>query len=132
MAYTITSECIDCDRCQFVCPTKAIQLVGNQYRIDSSLCNNCVGDYSTPQCWAVCPTNTGCIPVVTPVVSHPSQLPSDYWEKWFSTYNRIMVQLHKAQHSEYWEQWFDLYSQKLKTLMQQNVLQNSSPPSIVH
>jgi DNA-binding transcriptional regulator YiaG/NAD-dependent dihydropyrimidine dehydrogenase PreA subunit len=59
MSYTIPNmSCIGCDKCRPQCPTGAIKLENNEYWIDPSLCNNCEGFYSKPQCVEVCPTNT--------------------------------------------------------------------------
>lgn len=113
MAYVITSKCISCDRCYVQCPTGAIEKVGQRYMIEPSLCNNCDGHYNLPLCAATCPTNGGCVPNIIegnctkPVFANSS---SEYWESWFSTYNRLVAQLHRAKQSTYWYQWFDKYS----------------------
>jgi ferredoxin len=62
MSYTITSECIVCDRCRVECPTHAISFNHGILLIDPTTCNHCLGYYGTPQCAAVCPTNSGCVP----------------------------------------------------------------------
>ena len=119
MTYTITNQCIGCDRCLSACPEGAIQKTEINYWIDSSLCNNCVGHYSVAQCAAACPTNQGCIPGASTVFSQTTFTNSgDYWERWFDTYNHLITRLHKAKHSAYWEQWFDVYSQKVSALIQ--------------
>jgi Fe-S-cluster-containing hydrogenase component 2 len=115
MAYIITNQCIQCvsvatpnqSRCQSQCPTQAIQYNGQNYWIDPTLCNNCVGHYSVPQCAAACPTNGGCIPDIP-----------EYWDRWFVKYNQLVARLQLAQQAEYWEQWFDTYSQRLKEQIQ--------------
>ncbi len=57
MPYTIpNTSCVGCDNCRPQCPTGAIKIENNKYWIDPSLCNNCEGFYSKPQCLAVCPT----------------------------------------------------------------------------
>jgi ferredoxin len=128
MTYTITNQCIGCDRCLSACPTGAIQKEETQFWIDSSLCNNCVGFYSVAQCAAACPTNQGCIPGATTVFSQLGLTATgEYWERWFDTYNRLVARLHRTQHSTYWEQWFDVYSQKVATLIQANVEAGSTP-----
>ena len=108
MAYQITANCIDCNRCRVLCPTGAIKTNQQGLYIDSSLCNDCVGYYGTPQCAAVCPTNLGCVPTTEN---------SDYWENWFVRYERLLKKLHAGQQNQYWETWFDTYSQKLSTLI---------------
>lgn len=107
MPYLITSQCIGCSRCQPVCPTGAVKLNAGQFWIDHSLCNSCQGTYSMPQCVATCPTNGGCIPDT-----------HDYWEHWFSAYNRMVSRLRGAtRNPDYWEHWFDTYSQHVATLL---------------
>lgn len=122
MAYLITSQCLECDRCQSVCPTGAIQRDGEHYWIDAAACNNCDGDYGVPQCWAGCPTNDGCIPdaaTASRYYSGFSDTPTDnYWDSWFATYNQRVSRLRAAKHSEYWQQWFDAYAQKVSKLGQ--------------
>lgn len=122
MAYIITSQCISCDRCVVQCPTGAIKKVGERYTIDPNLCNNCVGHYSVPLCAATCPTNDGCVPdVVALNCNHPvlANGSTEYWDSWFSTYNRLVAQLHKAKQSGYWYQWFDRYSQAVSQHLSQ-------------
>lgn len=122
MSYTITNQCIACDRCLSSCPTSAITREGTHYSIASDLCNNCTGYYSVAQCAAVCPTNQGCIPGATIVFNQPVLISSgDYWERWFDTYNRMVERLRKAKQTAYWEQWFDVYSQRVSTLIQARV-----------
>ncbi len=100
MPYKITSDCISCNLCQSVCPNGAIKTVNGNLWIDSELCTNCANTiYTVPQCKAVCPTSNGC-----------HKQPTDYWESWFQTYNRVRAKLTKKQ--DYWENWFNLYSQK--------------------
>ncbi|MBF1999405.1 MAG: 4Fe-4S binding protein [Synechococcales cyanobacterium C42_A2020_086] len=108
MAYTITSQCVGCDRCYSQCPTGAIQRVDQQYWINPTLCNSCVGHYSVPQCAASCPTNSGCIPDA-----------DEYWTRWFARYSHLVSRL-RSPHSQsaYWEHWFDVYSDRLKAQFQ--------------
>lgn len=112
MTYMITSQCIECHRCESLCPTGAITRNEQQYQINSERCNDCVGHYSVPQCWAVCPTNGGCIPSLA--IVRPSlavQPAGDYWNTWFTTYNRLVSQLKAPPAADYWQHWFDTYSQ---------------------
>ncbi|HEY9624433.1 MAG TPA: 4Fe-4S dicluster domain-containing protein [Crinalium sp.] len=126
MAYTITSQCIACDRCRSVCPTNAVKRDGTSFWIDINLCNNCVNAYSVPQCWASCPTDTGCMSFMSGVTAVASQKPSsqteqhsaDYWESWFTTYDRMVSRLRTAKRSEYWQQWFDAYAKVLSKQLQ--------------
>jgi Fe-S-cluster-containing dehydrogenase component len=128
MTYTITSQCIGCDRCFSACPETAIQKEGTKFWIDPTRCNNCVGHYSVPQCVATCPTNQGCIPGASDVFKQIALANSgDYWERWFNTYDRLITRLHKAKHSAYWEQWFDVYSQKVSTLIQAQAEAGATP-----
>jgi Fe-S-cluster-containing dehydrogenase component len=131
MSYTITSQCIECSRCVSACPTSAIKHDGDRHWIDSTLCNNCVGFYSVAQCVAACPTNHGCIPGLTSAVNHPSLLKSsDYWERWFATYERLVFGLHDSKRSPYWQNWFDAYSTKLSTLLHSHQAVNRQPSTV--
>lgn len=117
MTYTITNNCIGCDRCVPQCPTGAISRQGQAYWINPKLCNNCTGFYSVPQCQAVCPTNSG--------ISRLSSIASlskgnEYWDSWFNTYERLVTKLNNAQQPSYWEQWFNTYSHQLKKVIQAN------------
>ena len=60
MALKITSDCINCDVCEPVCPNEAISAGDDIYIINPSLCTECVGHYDTPQCVDICPVD--CIP----------------------------------------------------------------------
>ena len=109
MGHQITTNCINCDRCRPLCPTGAIQTNNHQgLYIDSSLCNDCTGHYGTPQCASVCPTNQGCVSI------HNTE---DYWENWFSRYERLVKNLKNGEKTHYWETWFDTYSEKLSSLI---------------
>lgn len=117
MTYTITNQCIGCDRCLSVCPTGAVQFDGKRYWIESDLCNHCLSYYNVAQCAAICPTNYGCITVTTQGLTPAKHLtPNDYWERWFSTYNSRIARLRSRQKNSYWERWFDSYSKQLTQL----------------
>lgn len=60
MALIITSECINCDVCEPVCPNEAISAGDDIYVINPDLCTECVGHHSMPQCVEICPVD--CIP----------------------------------------------------------------------
>lgn len=61
MSLKISSECINCDVCEPVCPNKAISLGVDYYEIDPTLCTECVGHFDEPQCSLICPVE--CIAV---------------------------------------------------------------------
>jgi Fe-S-cluster-containing dehydrogenase component len=112
MTYIITSQCIGCRRCESICPTRAITQNDQSYQINSERCNDCVGSYAVPQCWAACPTHGGCIPSMA-ILPRSAFTSEDYWERWFNTYNLVVSRLKANQPSEYWQCWFDRYSQIL-------------------
>jgi ferredoxin len=56
----ITTQCINCDVCEPVCPNEAIFQGEEIYQIDPARCTECVGHFDTPQCREVCPVD--CIP----------------------------------------------------------------------
>lgn len=119
MAYTITPQCIGCDRCQSLCPTGAIQTIDGVHHINPDRCNNCTGFYTVPQCWSACPTNAGCISVGV------AATPGDYWDTWFNQYNHRVARLRTARQAPYWQQWFNAYSQKLSAMIQSHTHQPS-------
>jgi ferredoxin len=55
MAYMITDECIMCGACEAECPNEAISEGDDTYVIDPDKCTECVGFFSTQQCYEVCP-----------------------------------------------------------------------------
>ncbi|QZZ18657.1 4Fe-4S binding protein [Leptothermofonsia sichuanensis E412] len=114
MTYIITSQCIECHRCESVCPTGAITRNEQQYQINSERCNDCVGHYTVPQCWAICPTNGGCIPDLASLPrSLAGNASSDYWDNWFTTYEFLISRLKGSQQTAGWQRWFEIYSQAL-------------------
>jgi len=120
MTYTITSQCIGCQRCLSACPTGAIQTDGTKFWIEIDRCNHCVGAYQISQCWAVCPTNEGCVPLSTSIaavtLTSRSEASEDYWESWLATHTRMIAHLQASKQSPYWRHWFDAYSRALKGL----------------
>ncbi|MGK7887746.1 MAG: DUF362 domain-containing protein [Leptolyngbyaceae cyanobacterium] len=119
MSYTITSQCIGCDRCRSNCPTDAIQTNGQSYWIDASQCDGCQSFFTVAQCWAVCPTNNGCEFWLEGAMARANaQLASGggYWDSWFAKYAALVKRLKLSQTSEYWHAWFDAYSSKLANL----------------
>ncbi|MGA7937246.1 MAG: 4Fe-4S binding protein [Kovacikia sp.] len=119
MTYIITSQCIECHRCESSCPTGAIIQNEQQYQINSERCNDCVGHYAVPQCWAVCPTNGGCLPTGAALPRSQVIEPApDYWDTWFDTYNRLLSRLNVNHSSDYWQRWFKTYSQVLAKQLQ--------------
>jgi Fe-S-cluster-containing dehydrogenase component len=114
MTYIITNQCIACHRCESICPTGAITQNEQQYQINSERCNDCVGYYAVPQCWASCPTSGGCVSnlAIPPRATSPKSS-SDYWDNWFNHYDRLVTRLKANHSSDYWQRWFDTYSQSL-------------------
>ena len=128
MTYAITQTCIRCERCLSTCPTGAIVTDGSAFWIDSDRCNQCEGTYGVPQCWAVCPTNTGCISLeLSPIklsslkqtLTACSEGSRDYWEAWFARYARLVGHLPAFKEPQYWQHWFDRYAEILLRLQAQ-------------
>ena len=64
MAYQIVaSQCTVCGACEFECPNAAIKLKRDMYVINADKCQECVGNYDTPQCATVCPMPGTCVPM---------------------------------------------------------------------
>ena len=57
MALMINEDCILCDACVSECPNEAISEGDPIYKIDPSLCTECVGFFDEPQCVEVCPVD---------------------------------------------------------------------------
>ncbi|EPE38010.1 ferrodoxin [Candidatus Photodesmus katoptron] len=55
MALLITKKCVNCDMCYLECPNQAISMDDKISQIDPTLCTECKGFYSTPNCQSVCP-----------------------------------------------------------------------------
>ncbi len=117
MSYIINRECIDCNRCLVQCPTKAIQKVEGHLTIDKNICNDCVGYHGTPQCAAVCPTNSAC-----QVSFNSEHFANNYWSSWFERYNYIIKRLKTNQQPQYWQEWFNNYSQRLTNLISSSTI----------
>lgn len=63
MAYKITDDCISCGACEPECDiNQAISEGETVYVIDPDKCTECVGNYDSPRCAAVCPIDDCCIP----------------------------------------------------------------------
>lgn len=76
MALIITDECINCDVCEPECPNGAISQGEEIYKIDVSLCTECVGHYNEPQCIEVCPVD--CIITNPDRIESKEQLQAKY------------------------------------------------------
>jgi ferredoxin len=56
----ISSTCTACSACEPESPNVAIREKGGTYVIDPKKCTECIDQYDSPQCQAVCPVD-GCI-----------------------------------------------------------------------
>ena len=123
MTYTITNDCIACQRCLSSCPTSAIETDGSTFWINVNRCNQCQDSHGVAQCWAVCPTNEGCVPLATGAtavnLNAVSENSTDYWNAWFANYSHMVARLKASKQPRYWHQWFDLYAQSLQNLRNQ-------------
>ena len=57
MALKIIDSCINCDVCEDKCPNQAISMGEDIFEISSSLCTECVGHFTEPQCQVFCPVD---------------------------------------------------------------------------
>jgi ferredoxin len=76
MALLITSDCINCDVCEPVCPNQAISMGPSIYQIDPQRCTECVGHFEEAQCVTVCPV--ACIPKDPAHVESAAELLAKY------------------------------------------------------
>ncbi len=118
MTYTITDQCIACEKCLSNCPTSAITKNNNgKFSINPNLCNDCSGSYGVAQCLAGCPTFNGCTPSISSLIKSAQTTTSNYWDNWFATYERLTSRLKAKKETKYWQDWFNTYSQKLDLLL---------------
>jgi len=78
MAYKITEDCISCGACDMECANGAIAEGTGIFVIDPYKCTECVGNFESPQCAAVCPVDA-CVPDPEHPESHEELL-----AKWHS------------------------------------------------
>ena len=117
MTYNISNQCIACENCLPHCPTGAINKNSDgKFFIDSHLCNDCVGFYGFAQCTAACPTFNGCVPTISSLIKS-CQTSTNYWDNWFTTYERLTFRLKAKKETRYWQNWFNTYSRKLELLL---------------
>jgi ferredoxin len=76
MALMITTQCINCDVCEPVCPNSAISAGAEIYEIDPQHCTECAGHFAEPQCRLVCPVD--CIPLDPRHRETPEELLAKY------------------------------------------------------
>lgn len=57
MALIITSDCINCVRCEAECPNEAISPGEEIFVIDPAKCTECVGYFDKSQCVEACPAD---------------------------------------------------------------------------
>ena len=64
MALQIVMDlCTACGDCEPVCPTNSIAPFKGLFKIESSTCTECEGDFDTPQCLDVCMEDDCIIPL---------------------------------------------------------------------
>jgi ferredoxin len=64
MALQIVMDlCTACGDCESVCPTNSILPFKGLFKIESSTCTECEGDFDTPQCLDVCMEDDCIIPL---------------------------------------------------------------------
>ena len=61
MAYKITEDCISCGACEAECANEAIYEGDGIYVINPERCTECVGNFESPRCAAIC-TMDACVP----------------------------------------------------------------------
>lgn len=71
MALRITTDCIVCGACDYVCANDAITPSTSAYSIIAARCTECVGEFDSPRCVVVCPVD--CIFPAAPDQGHPSE-----------------------------------------------------------
>ena len=55
--------CTACSDCEADCPTASIRKKKGVYIINPDTCTECEGDYKTPKCVSLCPTDNCIVPL---------------------------------------------------------------------
>lgn len=74
MALKIIDSCVNCWACEPLCPSQAILEAKPHFRIDTSRCTECLGDYADPQCASICPIEGAIVNQMNEPLNPPGSL----------------------------------------------------------
>lgn len=78
MALEIIESCVNCWACEPLCPSKAIVAAAPpqspHFTIDADQCTECVGDFATAQCAAICPVEGAIVNELNEALNPPGSL----------------------------------------------------------
>ncbi len=74
MAVDITAACINCWACQPLCPVGAIVEAQPHFRVITSQCTECEGEYAEPQCASICPVEGAILDALGNPINPPGSL----------------------------------------------------------
>lgn len=74
MALSIIESCVNCWACVDVCPNDAIVEAKPHFQIDDRKCTECLGDFTDPQCAAICPIEGAIINELGDALNPPGSL----------------------------------------------------------
>lgn len=74
MALEIIETCVNCWACAPLCPSQAIVEARPHFLIDADKCTECLGDFATPQCAAICPIEGAIVNELNEPLNPPGSL----------------------------------------------------------
>lgn len=89
MALEIIETCVNCWACLPLCPSKAIVEAKPHFLIDTDKCTECLGDFTTPQCAAICPIEGAIIDELNAALNPPGSLTGIPPERWAQAQREI-------------------------------------------
>jgi ferredoxin len=89
MALEIIETCVNCWACEPLCPSKAIFFAKPNFLIDADKCTECLGDFATPQCAAICPIEGAIVDELNVALNPPGSLTGIPPERWAAAQREI-------------------------------------------
>lgn len=89
MALEIIETCVNCWACLPLCPSKAIVEAKPHFLIDTDNCTECLGDFATPQCAAICPIEGAIVDELNVALNPPGSLTGISPERWAQAQREI-------------------------------------------
>lgn len=74
MALEIVESCVGCWACEPLCPNQAVVAATPHFLIDADKCTECLGDFATAQCAAICPIEGAIVDELNQPINPPGSL----------------------------------------------------------
>ncbi len=89
MALEIIETCVNCWACAPLCPSQAIVEARPHFLIDADKCTECLADFATPQCAAICPIEGAIVDELNVALNPPGSLTGIPPERWAQAQREI-------------------------------------------